>query len=188
MEDIENFKGYLIAAHPKRSESYLKQSVLLIIDHDFTGTIGLQINKPMVNSTSLKTVMDSLGISYKGDEPVYFGGTENLNRIIVVHSSDWSSTTTTVLSNEVSMSNDISVLAAIAAGKGPSKFRAIAGYTDWMAGQLEAEIEGEFPFNDISKSWSIINSKSNLVFNNEGIEQWHLVLEQSAKSQIASWF
>jgi len=188
MENIESLKGYLIAAHPKRSDSLLKKGVILIIDQDYTGSIGLQINKPMVNSPNLSGVMHGLGITYNSDTPLYFGGIENTNRIIVVHSTDWSSSGTTKITDDVAISNDISVLAAISAGKGPSKFRAIAGYTRWLPGHLESEIDGDPPFHDINTSWSYIQANEDLVFATSGADQWHLTLEQSAKAQIATWF
>lgn len=188
MEQAENLKGHLIAAHPKRKEGHFRKGVILIIDQDYTGCIGLQINKPMTNHPNLSGVMSSLGINYQSDTNIYFGGPENTNRIIVVHSADWISPGTTKLNDEICISNDISVLAAIAANQGPSKFRAIAGYTRWMPGHLEGEIEGDPPFHDVSASWSYVPSNSEFVFTNEGTDQWHLVLEQSAKALIDTWF
>jgi putative AlgH/UPF0301 family transcriptional regulator len=188
MEDIINLKGHLLSAHPRRSDNPLKKGVLLVIDQDLTGSVGLQINKPMTNHPNLVTVMQSLGINYSEDIPIYFGGTENANRIIVVHSNDWSSPGTTKITEDISISNDVSVLTAIAANQGPSKFRAVAGYTRWLPGHLESEIDGELPYNDISRSWIHIPASSELIFGSSGIDQWHYVLEQSAKAQIATWF
>jgi len=188
MEDVINLKGHLLAAHPKRLDNPLKKGVLLIIDQDYSGSIGLQINKPMTNSPNLSGVMNSLGMNYTSDTPIYFGGTENTNRIIVVHSTDWASSGTTKISDDLAISNDISVLAAISANQGPSKFRAIAGYTRWMPGHLESEVDGDPPFHDISRGWVHIKASEELLFCSEGIDQWHLILEQSAKAQIATWF
>lgn len=188
MEDIENYKGYLLAAHPKRPEQVLRRGVIMVIDHDQTGALGLQINKPLESSTTLGTVMETLGMSLKKDCPLYFGGTENANRIIVVHSLDWTSSGTTKINDEIGYSNDITVLAALSEGKGPEYFRAVAGYTRWLPGHLESEIEGLGPWYDVTASWNVIPADSDLVFNFAGIEQWHYVIEESAKIQISSWF
>jgi putative transcriptional regulator len=188
MEDIENFKGYLLAAHPKRADSILKKGVVLIIDHDISGAIGLQINKPLENSTSLGTIMSNMGLPLKDDDSVYFGGPENTNRIIVLHSLDWSSSTTTKIGENFGISNDISVLAAISQGKGPDLFRAIAGYVRWPPGHLENEIDMLPPWDDISKSWQIKEAEIDDIFSVDKSDQWHYILDQSAKQQISTWF
>lgn len=188
MEDIENFKGYLLAAHPKRTETIVRKGVVLVIDHDLHGAIGLQINKPMETSTSLGVVMSNLGMTLDNDCPIYFGGSENTNRIIVVHTLDWTSSSTTKIGPNFGISNDITVLAAISQNKGPRTFRAIAGYVRWLPGHLEAEIDMIPPWNDVTKSWSIMEGSVDSIFNSSGIDQWHHVIEESAKQQIANWF
>jgi len=188
MEDIENYKGYLIAAHPKRHDNVLKKGVVLVIDHDHSGCIGLQINKPLENSTTLGSVMHGLGLHLDKDEPVYFGGPEHTNRIIVVHTLDWSSATTQKLGENFGISSDISVLAALSEKKGPLQFRAIAGYSRWLPGHLEGEVDMIHPWNDITLSWSMIEGNIESIFSVNGYDQWHHVIEESAKQQIETWF
>lgn len=187
MEDLESYKGFLIAAHPKRAEPSLRKGVILIIDQDHTGSIGLQINKPLESNTTLGSVMTGLGMSLDKDQPLYFGGTENTNRIIVLHTLDWRTSSTTELGENIGISNDISVLSAISANSGPAQYRAIAGYTRWMPGNLEAEIEMIPPFNEVSRSWSYLKADVDLCFDSSGSTQWHHILEESARIQIASW-
>lgn len=188
MEDIDNYVGYLLAAHPKRQEPILRRGVVLVIDNDHNGAIGLQINKPMENQTSLGRIMNSLGIAYDKDHPVYFGGPENTNRIIVLHSLDWTSSGTTTLGNNFGISNDISVLAAIASDKGPELFRAIAGVYRWMPGHFDSELDNIPPYNEIGRRWSVVPASLDLLFGNDGIDQWHNLLEEHARTEIANWF
>ena len=188
MEDIDNYKGYLIAAHPKRNDSILRKGVILVIDQDNSGSVGLQINKPMENNTNLATIMQGLGLSYNEDTPVYFGGVENTNRIIVVHTSDWMSSGSTAITRDLAISNDMSVLVAIASGKGPSSFRAIAGYTRWLPGHLENQIDCDPPYNDISLGWNLIKANADLIFLTNGSDQWHHVINESVKIQVENLF
>lgn len=188
MEDIDNYKGYLLAAHPRRQESSLRRGVILVVDHDHTGSVGLQINKPLENATSLGSVMSNLGLELKKDAPVYYGGPESPNRIIVVHTMDWSSSSTTQIIDNIGISNDISVLTAISANKGPRLFRAIAGYVRWAPGHLEGEIDMVPPFTDVNTSWSLVQADEDLLFDVVGLEQWHHTLEAAAKYQISNWF
>jgi putative transcriptional regulator len=178
----------LLAAHPRRNESLLRKGVILVVDHDHTGAVGLQLNKPMESNTTLSSVMNNLGMDLKKDHPVYYGGPESPNRIIVVHTLDWSSTSTTKIVDNVGISNDISVLTAISANKGPKYFRAIAGYVRWAPTHLEGEIEMVPPWTEVQTSWSVVQGDEDLIFDVNGLDQWHYVIEAAAKYQISNWF
>jgi putative transcriptional regulator len=135
----QNYQGYLLAAHPKRQDPILRRGVMLILDHDQTGAIGLQINKPFTNEVSFQTVMKNVGLSVDQDQPLYNGGIESTNRIHVIHSLDWYSPTTVKVTDYIGVSNDISVLTAISNNEGPDYFRVCAGFTRWMPRHLEGE-------------------------------------------------
>jgi putative transcriptional regulator len=188
MEDIENYQGHLLAAHPKRSKGFLSHGVVLVIDQDHTGSLGLQINKQMTSGSTLASVMSNMDLTLDIDQPLYMGGSENTNRIMMLHSLDWTSPTTTAINDCLGLSNDVSVLAAIAAGEGPQHYRAIAGFLKWPPGHLEGEISGDAPWHDLAHSWSTVPADLDLVFGLDGQEQWHHVIESHARLQIASWF
>jgi len=101
---------------------------------------------------------------------------------------DWKSATTTTINDCLGLSNDVSVLAAIAAGEGPQHYRAIAGFLKWPPGHLESEISGDAPWHDLAHSWSTVPATIDLVFGLNGEKQWHHVIESHARLQIASWF
>ena len=183
----QSFKGYLLAAHPKRPEPILRRGVILILDHDASGAIGLQINKPFTNDITFKNVMSNVGLSIDQDQPLYTGGAESPNRVHVVHSLDWYSPNTERITETIGVSHDVSVLAAISAGEGPSFFRVCAGVTRWMPGHLEGEVIGEEPW-DISQSWSFVPADIESVFGSDDIDQWHKVITESSRLQVANWF
>lgn len=183
----QNYTGFLIASHPKRSDSNLRRSAILIIDHDTSGVIGLQINRPYTNNVTVDSVMRNIGLNIDNDQLLYNGGTESINRIHIIHTLDWFSPTTNKLTEQIGISSDLSVLTAISKQEGPKEFRAIAGFTRWLPGQLEGEILGEAPWN-INQSWSFIRGEPELVFGYTDIDQWHRVIADSSKQQVASWF
>ena len=80
----QNYRGYLLAAHPKRPDPYLRKGVMLVLDHDNAGAIGLQINKPFSSNVSFDTVMQNVGLPTAVDQPLYNGGPESTNRIHVI--------------------------------------------------------------------------------------------------------
>lgn len=183
----QSYKGYLLAAHPKRSDSLLRRSVILVLDHDSGGAVGLQINKPYTNDITLKTVMENVNLSVDVDQPLYYGGTESSNRIHIVHTLDWYSPTTTKITDHIGVSNDLSVLAAISKNEGPNFYRACAGFVRWMPGHLDGEILGEEPWN-ISQSWSFTPATVETLFSLDDIDQWHRVIGESSRLQVSNWF
>jgi putative transcriptional regulator len=183
----QNYRGYLLAAHPRRQEPILRKGVLLILDHDATGAIGLQINKPFTNDITFQTVMQNVGLHTDQDQPLYNGGQESTNRIHVIHSLDWYTSNTTKVTNRIGVSHDVSVLAAISKGEGPEHFRVVAGFTRWLPGHIEGEVAGKEPWHSWS-SWSYAPAEVETVFGSDDIDQWHKVIAESGRLQIANWF
>jgi len=183
----QNYTGYLLASHPKREDGILRRSTILVIDHDNAGAIGLQINKPYNNNLSVESVMKNNGLTIPNDQPLYNGGAESTNRIHVIHTLDWFSPTTNKVTDQIGISSDLSILAAISNNEGPSYFRAIAGFTRWLPGHLEGEVLGEDPWT-INHSWSCIQADPETVFGYTDIDQWHRVIGESSREQVANWF
>jgi putative transcriptional regulator len=183
----QNYKGYLLAAHPKRHDPIMRRSVMLILDHDSTGAIGLQINKPFTNDITFQTVMQNVGLVIDYDQPLYNGGQESTNRIHVIHSLDWYSPSTIKVNDKIGVSHDVSVLTAIAANEGPEYFRVCAGFTRWLPGHLEGEILGEEPWN-ISHTWGFSPANVETLFGLDDIDQWHQVIGESSSLQVSNWF
>lgn len=182
-----SYSGSLIAAHPKRKDSTFSKSVIIIVDHDKDGAIGHRIDHKFQNGLNLETVTNNLGIPYAGDEPMYRGGPENVNRLIIVHTLDFHTKTTTKLTNDIGLTYDASILKAIAKGQGPRKFRAVAGYQRWLAGFLEGEITGYAPWN-VEHTWIVTDPTEELVFDYEEQEQWRKVIETTGNLEINKWF
>jgi putative AlgH/UPF0301 family transcriptional regulator len=160
---------------------------MLILDHDSTGAIGLQINKPFSNEVSFDIVMQNVGLHTDRDQPLYNGGPEATNRIHVIHSMDWFSPTTIKLSDTIGVSNDMSILAAISENQGPENFRVVAGYTKWLPGHLEGELAGEAPWS-INHIWTFMPPDAEILFGLDDIDQWHKIIAESGRLQIANWF
>lgn len=183
----QNYKGCLLAAHPKRPESVLRKGVVLILDHDKSGAIGLQLNKPFTNDITFENVMQNVGLHTDQDQPLYHGGPESTNRIHIVHSLDWYSPHTTKVSPSIGVSHDISVLAAIAKNEGPEYFRVIAGFYRWLPGHLEGEISGRDPWT-VGHTWGVCPSDIDSIFASDDIDQWHKMIAEAGRLEVSNWF
>lgn len=182
----ESYVGNILIANPKNPQDSLERSLILIVTDTEDMSLGLQLNKPMLE-TSLTLICDQMNIFIDSDDPVYYGGSLHSNKIHVIHSNDWSGFTTIKINNEISVTNDISVLTALAAGEGPEFYRACAGFCAWEAGKLDDQIKSKN--NKIKHRWEVVKATQDLVFDTgDGIDQWHKVLSQFAQQRISSWF
>lgn len=182
-----NYRGNLLASHPKYPDSDFKKSVLLVLDHDDDGAVALQINKPYQNGVSFSTVMQNAGLYYDDDQPLFIGGEDASNRVYLIHTLDWYSPTTNKINNFIGVSTDLSILMAISQGEGPEHFRAIAGYTRWEPEVLEGEISGAEPWSAVH-SWSYIPVSVEVIFEIPPEQQWTAVIDTSCKLQVSNWF
>jgi putative transcriptional regulator len=159
--------------------------VILIFKHEKSGALGLQLNKPFTNGASLNSVMENLGMdSTFVEDPLYYGGENNGNRVYIVHTLDWYTSSTLKFNDTIGLSGDLSILTALSQGEGPSQYRAMAGYNLWSAGELESEINSS---DNIALSWSQIPATNELVFEFDGQNQWKNVITEASKLQVSSW-
>lgn len=182
-----SYNGCLLAAHPKRKGHDLERAVMFIVDHDNQGTIGYRIDKKIITGLDLTSVMSNLDILYTGEESIYAGGSESLNRLHVIHTLDWSNRRTLKLSANIGVSYDVSILRDIAKNKGPKRFRVVAGYTKWPQGHLEGEIASRHPWR-IEHSWIIAEPTEELIFDLEEQYQWRAIIDNESHKEIDRWF
>jgi putative transcriptional regulator len=119
--------------------------------------------------------------------PLYVGGPIERNRICLVHSNDWASSSTLEISPELSVTTDISVLAAISQGIGPSLYRACCGVSSWGPNQLEGEMKGKAPWT-FKHRWLDIQGTEKNVFDTEPELQWNSLLTQAVELEVKEWF
>lgn len=180
-----NYRGQLLAAHPKRPHDYLKESVVIVVDSQELGSWGLQINWPHRGPISLSSILENQGMWTDSDCEVYYGGQYNLTRCFLLHSLDWNSSTTIPITENLGITGDLSILAAIVGDQGPEKFRPIIGCHRWGANELQQEISGQ---SGIDNSWIIQAATPELVFDYQGQDQWTAVIAEYQIRAIDKYF
>jgi putative transcriptional regulator len=183
----KSYVGQLIAANPLNPKDNLNHSVILIVTHTPDLALGLQLNRPLLD-LNLAEVSDQVGIFVDSQEPVYYGGKMSPNKIHVVHSNDWSGLTTVQITDQLSVTNDISVLAALSQGQGPEFYKACAGFWGWDRGQLDAQITAKSTSN-VKHRWETAPATLENVFAiGAELDHWHRVIEAAAREQVSNWF
>jgi putative transcriptional regulator len=186
MDESQNFTGKIIAVQPANLEPTFSHGVVLIAQHSLKGAWGVIINKP-AKTVNMKNIMTAAGIEYNGIEAIYIGGPVEPTRVHVVHTLDWFSPTTLKITDDLGITGDISVLAAIAAEEGPKMYRAGVGLAVWGAGQLEGEFKGEPPWNPIDR-WLCTDATVDLILTGNGEEQYQRAIGQCVAQTVNNFF
>lgn len=186
MDEIENLTSKLILAQPTSNDLHFTKSVVLVVQHNRTGAWGVVVNRP-AKTVTMQAVMTAAGVDYDGNEPIYVGGPVEPTRVHVIHSLDWFSLSTLKITEDIGITGDMSVLAAIAQGQGPELYRAGVGLAVWTGGQLDGEMKGESPWRHENR-WLSTDATVDLCLAGTGEEQWQRGIDQCISQRINQLF
>lgn len=168
----KSLRGHFLIASKSLLDPNFFQSVVLLIEHNDEGAMGLVINRP-----SEITISRALSghFDYPDDDQLIFsGGPVEQNSLFILHDDPGMDQMENPLSNgvHVGTSEDAfeEVVRRATDGDDSFKFRIVSGYAGWSQGQLE----GELGRND----WKIIPAVPNLVFHSEPYEVWKLAIQE----------
>lgn len=186
MSDSEFLTGKLIVAPPRNQDGHFSRTSVLIAQHGLSGAWGVIVNRP-AKTLSMQAIMAAAGIEYGGNETVYIGGPVEPTRVHVVHTLDWTSSSTLRITDEIGITGDISILAAISQGEGPKLYRAGIGLSVWSAGQLDGEMSGLEPWTP-NHQWLQTSASIELCLTGSGDEQWQRAINHCVNQKISELF
>jgi putative AlgH/UPF0301 family transcriptional regulator len=188
MKTGKNLVGQLLVAIPNTYHTDYHRSLILVTSHWDAGSSMVIINRPSQNQVPVTAVLENAGIQcseWKG--LAYYGGPMEQNRVQIVHTLDWAVANTRQITDEIGITNETSILAAIAANEGPRAWRCVVGQRILGPGELEGEMSGEHPWSD-GHRWLTVPAEVNTVFGGSGDQQWLNGIELAGRKEIASWF
>ena len=189
MLDLE---GKFLVSKPTLRDARFRETVILIIEHSRSHSMGLIINKPVHTPTPAELGKD-FGITAIKRQPnqyVFYGGPVGLNKVIVLHTPDWSAGASThKFNDEVWATNSKECLIACMkhGAPGPSNFFLTIGQCQWSSGQLEAEIlsrNGRLS----TDAWLSTNCNANTVFGMKYRNRWKKTVNKIAQEQFNRTF
>ena len=138
--------GQLLVATDDLTDPRFTRAVIFVIRHDADGAMGMIVNRPLgeVPLAAVLEQADMDGTGVAGSVRMHVGGPVEAVRIFVLHTPDYAGPGTARIGNEVAVTFQRDILAAIAAGRGPKQALFTLGYAGWAPGQLEAEMKGGF--------------------------------------------
>ena len=175
MSQETSLVGQFLIAMPGMDDERFKKSVVLITSYSDEGAKGLIINKP-TDILSYKEIIEKNSqdidldeINFNKDVGVFYGGPVDLERVIILHSNDYSMPETRKIFNtNCSITGSKKILPLLLDSKLPSKSKLFIGCSEWQSGQLESEIK--------SSDWLIWNSDNNIIFEESTDLVWLKVI------------
>jgi putative transcriptional regulator len=152
MENLAALRGKLLIASSAILDGHFNKSVVLIIDHDSRGSLGLILNHLLPGDRRRK-------------HPLFKGGPVDPDHRSLLHASAALASGEAVIDGVYFESSD-DLLTELAGEQ--LAYRRFAGYAGWATGQLEYELR--------THSWSVIDGRADLVFHEPGIDLWRKCL------------
>jgi len=172
----DSVKDFFLIATDKIKDSRFEKTVILMLEHDKKGALGIVINKPLgiISLGSLINKVDNQSINkkelYDIKIPIYWGGPVDYNKMLILHSKDYKNEST-IEYNNLSTSNNLTTLVEIAEKKGPKKSLVVLGLAAWDTGQLDGEIELE--------RWTLSEINMDLIFEINDNKKWLKAISNS---------
>ena len=143
-------KGNLLIAEPTVfSDENFNRSVILLVDHSQSGSVGFILNKKLEYST--KEIIPELKFEF----PIYNGGPVQQNNLYFIHKKQELILGSLKIKNEIFWGGNFkTIINLINENKIKlDEIKFFLGYSGWDENQLENEIN--------SSSWIIKNTKTN---------------------------
>jgi putative transcriptional regulator len=161
-------KGTFLVATPEVEQGLFFRSVVLVCEHNTTGSFGLIINKKL--TIDLPEDVLSSGSIQNPRASIQTGGPLQTNQMMLLHSSPTISEQTLKVTEGVYLGGDLQFLQeAVSNAQGPD-IRLCFGYTGWGAGHLEREF--------LDGSWYLAPASAKYVFHPNPEKVWQLVLRE----------
>ena len=130
--------GDVLIAEPFMNDFYFRRSVILIIDHNEEGSLGVVFNKRL--SIPFNEIVEGFP---KFNADVYLGGPVETDRIFFIHTVGEMIPDSHLISNGLYWSGNVNALKAMINMDliKPHEVRFYVGYAGWGSGQLHNELK-----------------------------------------------
>lgn len=158
--------GQLLVASPDIGDPRFRHAVILMVQHDRNGALGIVINRP-VEELPLAKLMQALGQDSKGVSGtvrIYAGGPVQPQKGFIVHSVEYHRSGTIDIDGQLAVTGSPEVLRDIGHNAGPKQSLVAFGYAGWGPGQLEGEMAKD--------GWFTVKADSHLVFDVDREKLW----------------
>ncbi|HWE02184.1 MAG TPA: YqgE/AlgH family protein [Tepidisphaeraceae bacterium] len=137
---MNSYQGHLLIASPKLLDPNFHRAVVLIVQHNDDGALGLILNRPL--ETTIDMIWDQVSDTpCFASDPLHHGGPCE-GALMVLH-GDMSLSQAPIVPGVFFSADKDSVEQLIGGDEDGRPVRFYVGYAGWSQGQLEAELEAE---------------------------------------------
>jgi putative AlgH/UPF0301 family transcriptional regulator len=161
--------GKLLVARRDSRDPAFAETVILLVQYDHTGTVGLMINRrtDVPISRGLQELKGTKGRS----DPVYIGGPVQVQNVLALLKSGTMPEGATHVSGKIYLVTTKPLLEKSLTGRPDAgDLRVYVGYCGWSPGQLENEAIHGF--------WHIFEGTENLIFDSEPDSLWSRMIDR----------
>ena len=163
-------RGMFLLAAPRLRDPRFAQTVVLLLEYDETGALGLVINRP--TEASLHDVLATPLPNSEG-HAVFAGGPVDLRRLIALLRSPVAVDGAEHLFGDVHASGSMNTLRRMLERDGhAADVHAYLGYAGWAPGQLDAEIA--------RGDWIVAPADAESVFDTPPVDVWPNLMRRNA--------
>ncbi len=170
MDDLIPLKlerGHLLLASPEIEGGLFHRGVLLLCEHNQSGSFALLINKPL--DFELPEEIVNLAQASNKNISLRAGGPVQTNQMMLLHTAPSSEQQLLEVTQGVFLGGDLQYLHELVEEKSNPTVYLCFGYAGWAGGQLEKEhLEG---------SWIATPATKELVFETDPNDLWETVLK-----------
>jgi putative transcriptional regulator len=162
--------GKLLVAPRDSPDPNFAKTVVLLVDFDEDGALGLMINQR--TKIPLSRALGELKAASNRSDPVYLGGPVDASSVLALLRANRSpGNAKHVLGDVFLVSSRSLVEKALTDGADPDEFHAYVGYCGWGAGQLENEVN--------QGAWYIVDGAAKLVFDSDPGSLWSRLIART---------
>ncbi|HET8941474.1 MAG TPA: YqgE/AlgH family protein [Rudaea sp.] len=166
LQPISNLANHFLIAMPSMRDPGFRRGVTFMCQYGEDGAMGLLINR--LSEYRLGDVLAQINLkcdsSQISNAPVLIGGPVQPERGFVLHAPHGTWESSYKISERLCVTTSRDVLAAIAAGEGPSQALIALGYSGWTAGQIDSELK--------ENAWLTASADENILFHTPLERRW----------------
>ncbi len=161
-------KGTFLIASPEIETGMFFRGVILICEHNASGSFGLLINKPL----DLELPEEIINLSDVSNPHVSMraGGPVQTNQMMLLHTHEETASQTLHICDGVYLGGDLQFLQEMIADENGPHLHLCFGYAGWTAGQLEREF--------LDGSWYLHPASSSHIFDIPPEKLWRSLLRE----------
>lgn len=159
-------KGCFLVASPEIENLLFFRSVLLICEHNASGSFAILVNKPL--DLNLPEELVNLATAPNKNISIRAGGPVQTNQMMLLHSSPSDQQQLLTIADGIYLGGDLQYLHELLEDETSPPVFLNFGYAGWATGQLDREF--------LDGSWFLYPATKDLLFNTPSENLWKTIL------------